>query len=62
LANARGLTQGQLFGSIGNLLTVLPADLERPLTWREVGNETREEPRKAPAPQIARSRRLMSWL
>ena len=62
LANARGLTQGQLFGSIGNLLTVLPADLERPQTWREVGNETREEPRKAPAPQIARSRRLMSWL
>jgi len=33
LAHARNLTQGQLFGSIGNSLTVLPPSLERPESW-----------------------------
>jgi hypothetical protein len=64
LANARGMTQGQLFGSIGNSLTVLPADLKRPQPWLEVRSETRDEQRKgqAPALRLAGGRGLMSWL
>jgi pentapeptide repeat protein len=39
LAHARSLTQGQLFGSIGNSLTVLPPSLERPESWLQVASE-----------------------
>jgi pentapeptide repeat protein len=47
LAHARSLTQGQLFGSIGNSLTVLPPYLQRPESWRQVAGEIRDERRKA---------------
>jgi Pentapeptide repeats (8 copies) len=47
LAHARSLTQGQLFGSIGNSLTVLPPHLERPESWPQVTSETHDERRKA---------------
>ena len=46
LAQSRGLTQGQFFGSIGNSLTILPHYVERPQTWPEVGSEIRDERRK----------------
>jgi len=64
LALAKGLTEGQLFGSIGNGLTVLPPHLERPETWPDLGGERRDERRapEASAPQLPRTRRLMSWL
>jgi len=47
LAHARSLTQGQLFGSIGNSLTLLPSYLERPESWPQVASETHDEHRKA---------------
>ncbi len=64
LAEAKGLTEGQLFGSIGDGLTILPSYLERPETWLRLGGENRDERRKpdATSPQLARTRRLMSWL
>jgi len=64
LAQAKGLTQGQLFGSIGNGLTVLPPHLERPETWPGLAGESRDERRRPEASpqQLPRTRRLMSWL
>jgi Pentapeptide repeats (8 copies) len=64
MAEAKGLTEGQLFGSIGDGLTILPPHVERPETWLRRGGEAREERRKpdATSPQLARTRRLMSWL
>jgi hypothetical protein len=64
LAHARNLVQGQLFGSIGNALTLLPQHLERPATWpgtiREVQSEQPKQ--RTDSFQPARSWRLMSWL
>jgi hypothetical protein len=64
LAQAKGLTQGQLFGSICNGLTVLPPHLERPETWPGLAGESRDERRRPEASpqQLPRTRRLMSWL
>lgn len=64
LAHVRGLTEGQLFGSIGNALTVLPPQVERPQSWPEVAGDIRDEPQtqQAKSFQLARTRRLMSWL
>jgi Pentapeptide repeats (8 copies) len=56
LAQARNLTEGQLFGSIGNALTLLPPHLERPATWP--GGQVEDQKSIRPA----RSWRLMSWL
>ena len=46
LGQAKGLMEGQLFGSIGNGLTVLPPHVERPETWPDLGGETS---RRAPS-------------
>jgi hypothetical protein len=64
LSQAKGLTQGQLFGSIGNGLTILPPHIERPETWPDLGGERREERRapEASAGQMARTWWLMSWI
>jgi hypothetical protein len=64
LAYTRGLTEGQLFGSIGNALTLLPQHLERPATWPGSASEgQREQPNpQAKSTQAARSWRLMSWI
>jgi Pentapeptide repeats (8 copies) len=64
LALAKGLTEGQLFGSIGNGLTVLPPHVERPETWPELVGESREERRtpEGSSAQLARTWWLMSWL
>jgi len=64
LALAKGLTEGQLFGSIGNGLTLLPPHVERPETWPDLVSESRDERRTpvASATQLPRTRRLMSWL
>jgi len=65
LAEAKGLTEGQLFGSIGDGLTILPPYLERPETWPGLAGESRGDERRKPetkSPQLARTRRLMSWL
>jgi Pentapeptide repeats (8 copies) len=65
LAQVKGLTEGQLFGSIGNGLTMLPPHLERPETWPDLAGERRDErrpPEASPPPQLPRTRRLMSWL
>lgn len=64
LAHARNLVQGQLFGSIGNALTVLPQHLERPPAWAGIArNVESEQPTPhAKSIQRARSWRLMSWL
>jgi hypothetical protein len=35
LQHARNLTQRQLFGSIGNALTILPPHLQKPATWSD---------------------------
>ena len=58
LAEAKGLTEGQLFGSIGDGLTVLPAHLERPETWPGPASDSCDERRKpeASSPQFARTR------
>lgn len=64
LAHARNLAQGQLFGSIGDALTLLPQHVDRPATWPgSLSNGEREQP----APQVKaiqppRSWRLMSWI
>jgi len=42
---AKAGSEGKLFGSIGNGLTVLPPHLERPETWPELVGESREERR-----------------
>ena len=64
LGQAQGLMEGQLFGSIGNGLTVLPPHVERPETWPDLASESRDERRTpaATATQLPRTRRLMSWL
>lgn len=64
LAQARNLVQGQLFGSIGNALTLLPRHLERPATWPGSASEVHhEQPQPlANSIQAARSWRLMSWI
>jgi hypothetical protein len=43
---------------------VLPPHVERPETWPYLGGESRDERRtpEANAPQLPRTRRLMSWL
>src|SRR6185369_1150536 len=63
LGQAKGLMEGQLFGSIGNGLTVLPPHVERPETWPDLASESRDERRTpvASATQLPRTRRLMSW-
>jgi hypothetical protein len=64
LAQAKGLKEGQLFDSIGNGLTVLPPQVERPETWPDLGGERRDERRTSEAgeAQLARTWWLMSWL
>ena len=64
LAHVRGLTEGQLFGSIGNALTILPSQVERPQSWQEVSCGIRDEPKTQQAKSfpLPRTRRLMSWL
>ena len=53
LAQAKGLTEGQLFGSIGNGLTVLPPHVERPETWPDLAGESRDERRTPEASATA---------
>jgi hypothetical protein len=65
LAHARGLVESQLFGSIGNALTMLPPRVERPATWLgSSASETRIEGHPPPVDRMqpARFWRLLSWL
>jgi uncharacterized protein YjbI with pentapeptide repeats len=43
LQHARNLTQRQLYGSIGNALTILPPQLQRPQSWSERTSQVRSE-------------------